>query len=170
MHPLGLILFAVIALGSWYWWDKQPPEQRRSASWKLVLLFATLGLLFLAITGRLHWLGVMIALVLPFLKKLLPLLLRFSPLIARWWQSQQQKRRTHSTDGTSGHSRQHRRPDTGSMGRAEALDVLGLKPDAGREDILAAHRRLIQKLHPDREGSAYLAAKINEARDVLLDS
>ncbi|MGB2130464.1 MAG: DnaJ domain-containing protein [Marinobacterium sp.] len=167
MHPLGLILFAAIALGSWYWWDKQPPDQRRSASWKLVLLFITIGLLLLAITGRLHWLGVMIALILPFLKKLLPMLLRFSPLIAHWWRSQQQKKQTDSSDGTSG--RNHKRPNSGRMDRVEALDVLGLRPDANREDILAAHRRLIQKLHPDREGSAYLAAKINEARDVLLD-
>jgi hypothetical protein len=55
-----------------------------------------------------------------------------------------------------------------SMGRPEALAVLGLNEDAEEEDIVAAHRKLMQKLHPDRGGNDYLAAQINHARDVLL--
>ncbi|MGH8552127.1 MAG: molecular chaperone DnaJ [Methylococcales bacterium] len=52
--------------------------------------------------------------------------------------------------------------------REEALEILGLKADSSPNDIIAAHRRLIQKMHPDRGGSDYLAAKINQAREVLL--
>jgi hypothetical protein len=54
------------------------------------------------------------------------------------------------------------------MTREEALAVLGLGAGASEEDIKAAHRRLIQRMHPDVGGSADLAARINRAKDVLL--
>jgi len=59
-------------------------------------------------------------------------------------------------------------PATSSMSRAEALKVLGLEEGASEADIRAAHRRLILQTHPDKGGTSYLAAKINEAKDVLL--
>lgn len=55
----------------------------------------------------------------------------------------------------------------GSMSRDDALDVLGLKEGASEKEIRTAYRRMMKKHHPDNGGSAYLAARINEANDVL---
>lgn len=54
------------------------------------------------------------------------------------------------------------------MSRQEALATLGLEEDASDEEIVASHRKLMQKLHPDRGGNDYLAAKVNQAKDLLL--
>ncbi|MCI0598435.1 MAG: DnaJ domain-containing protein [Beijerinckiaceae bacterium] len=59
-------------------------------------------------------------------------------------------------------------PGRASMTPEEAYAVLALAPGASRDQIIAAHRRLILRFHPDRGGSDYLAAKINQAKDLLL--
>ena len=69
------------------------------------------------------------------------------------------RRRTHSGGGA---------PQSDSMSREEALNVLSLSDNATHEEIIRAYKRLIQKMHPDRGGSPYLAAKINQAKDLLL--
>jgi preprotein translocase subunit Sec63 len=55
-----------------------------------------------------------------------------------------------------------------AIDQTEARAILGVAPDAGADDIRAAHRRLVSAVHPDRGGSAELTRRINIARDVLL--
>ncbi len=60
-------------------------------------------------------------------------------------------------------------PDDGPLTRAEALAVLGLAEGATKGEIRAAHRRLMRTAHPDQGGSAWLAARLNAARDLLVE-
>jgi len=81
-------------------------------------------------------------------------------------QAERNLTRMHFADGQlngTGNGAGHRR-----MSAEEALDILGLEPDAGPHQISEAHRRLQQKLKPELGDSHYLTTKIDEARDVLL--
>jgi catechol 2,3-dioxygenase-like lactoylglutathione lyase family enzyme len=62
-----------------------------------------------------------------------------------------------------------RRVATGGMGQAEAASILGVAQSADREEVEAAYRRLMFRVHPDHGGAAGLAAQLNAARSVLLD-
>ena len=79
------------------------------------------------------------------------------------------------THGGAGHGSGQRSDDGderrgGSMSLSEAADVLGLPIDTDRETVIAAHRTLMSRLHPDKGGSDYLAMKVNAARQVMLDA
>jgi DnaJ domain len=64
--------------------------------------------------------------------------------------------------------RQRVAPSSGAMTKEEAYKILGLEAGATAADVRKAHRRLMQRLHPDLGGTSFLAARINEAKDVLL--
>jgi hypothetical protein len=147
---------------------------KRSKGPKAISPYWLLGALLLgAVLLRfgVNWLVVAGGVVLATLRSLAPLL-RFLPLLS----SLQQSRRTGgggwAQPGASGPSDA---PGAGSsagprprrMTRQEALQVFGLDERATREDVQREYRRLMRKVHPDLGGSSYLAAKINEAKDVL---
>lgn len=206
----------------------QPPQQRKALIWKYAVYALVLAIVALAITGRLHWVGAAIALLIPLFKTISPHAVRLFPAL-KWLKQQgfgnpvlttrflhitvnmrsgqmsgdilagsfkdsslddlsqaqleqllseyqqqdpesarllkaylQRRFNSNTDDGKQQHT------TSGNMDRHEALQILGLSDDATDKDIVTAHRKLMQKVHPDRGGSDYLAAKINQAKDFLL--
>jgi DnaJ family protein C protein 19 len=87
----------------------------------------------------------------------------FGPLLYQRWQAAKGPR-----IGGAGPRPRSATSRSGSMSRDEAYEVLGLHPNASETEIREAHRRLMRGAHPDAGGSDWLAARINQARDILL--
>lgn len=244
MTPISILFLFVIVLVFGIALKRMSPAQRKRPLIVGLITLLIAGLLFLAATQRLYLLGVLVAALLPWARRLLPLLIRFLPSIL----SRRQPGKSTGTKGQTsrvqsalldmelehdsgvmhgtvlggpfegktladleekefidllaycrqndadsarlletyldkrfgdrwrqddpGARQDDAQPppqtDSGAMTDADAYNILGLEPGADRDAIIQAHRRLMQKAHPDRGGSDWLAARINAARSHLL--
>ncbi len=137
-------------------WRSLPAEQRKDFVLKAVL-WGVVGLTaLLVLSGRTHWLmGVLAALIALAgravqLAQYFPI---FKKLAGEFKQDEQPGQQA---------------PVVNDMSRQQAADILGVDATATPEEVRVAHKRLMQKIHPDRGGTDALAIQINQAKDILL--
>ena len=161
---MARIIILIAALGVtlylWVWLKARYQEQGRPFAVKATLVACALLLIGLAATGRVHWLGALLASALAGMRFLLPIIFKSLPLLAPFLKRAKAEQGDNNANANTGSS--------SDMTETEAFAVLGLDHNATEEEIIMAHRRLIQKLHPDTGGNEYLATQLNIAKEVLL--
>jgi len=155
-----LAVFSFIILTRLLWLNVRPMSNRTIITLVAALLIICLAVL--AASGRLSWIAALGAALVPFLRRGFALL-RYLPWIQHLFAGYQRSK------GRQQHSGRAQPPPADAMTRARAMEILDLQGNPSRNEVIAAHRRLIQKLHPDRGGSTYLAQQLNEAKRVLLN-
>ena len=226
-----LILLVALIFMLWYWWKTIKGlsiEEKRPFLWRSAFWVVLAASLILVVSGRMHWVGAGLAVLIPLGKTLLAFGFRALPilrLLGRFKTTPSQFK-TKSLKVTINFSNSQmdgevligelagknlsdltddelenlaaqlkdvdresyallyayrmRRGNAGQqsdggfnsdnftgLSESEAYEILGLDQTASKEDVIKAHKRLVQRLHPDRGGSDYLAAKINAAKDRL---
>ena len=158
---------AFVVLTRLLWLNVRPVGAKSLAVVAAAILLTSLAAL--AATGRLHWLAAVAAGMLPFLRRGVGLL-RYLPWLRRAFSAYRGTRGQDSRRGQQDTRGSHQDARGASMSAAEAAQVLGLGSHPARPEIVRAHRRLMQKIHPDQGGTTYLAQQLNEAKRVLLEN
>lgn len=157
LYSLLLTLGIILLIWAMYHIRRQAPEQQRRLGLRYSLYGLVLVIIGLVITGKLHWLAAAVAALLPLAQKASVMAIRVLPLLYNWRRQRQRA--------------EQRRPAkqaSGPMSVEQALKIFGLETLPSATEVTQRHRALMQKNHPDRGGSDYLAAQINEAKAVLL--
>lgn len=157
-------LLLIIAIAGFFYALKYartlPPAERKKFIIKYSLYGAAAIMILLVITGRLHWIAAGLAALLPIGQKIFYTAMRLMPFL-KYWQAKQQKTQDGQQSSTS--------TFTGKMSVKEAQEIMGLDTLDSVDQISKRHKELMQKMHPDRGGSDYLAAQINQAKETLTD-
>jgi len=151
---------------AFFWYKaflQKTPQERKRYIKQSTLISLIVCFILLAAMGRLNWIFAVLGVGVATVTRFLPVVLRYAPQLQRLWKwllisgffSKE-------TQGAA------RSAQSGAMSLDEAYKVLGVPLSATRQEIIDAHRKLILKNHPDRGGSSYLAAQINQAKDLLL--
>ncbi len=154
-----IILIAILGIGLilWHKISNAHGDERK----KLIfgsIISSVIGVLgILAVTGHLNIITAAIAGLVALLPRAMRLA-RYLPFLNRLYQ---QNKPDQQASSSPPRGKQTMTPD-------EAMEVLGLKTGHNKDDVIQAHRRMMQKNHPDRGGSDYLAAQINRAKETLL--
>ncbi len=136
-----------------------PDKERPKHALKYGLYILAAILIGLVVAGKLHWVAAGIAALLPIMQKLFHAGIRLMPFLKYWNEAKQQHNNTQQSPPPS---------TTGNMTLDEAKEIFGIETIDSVEQITKRHRELMQKIHPDRGGSDYLAAQINHAKDLLV--
>ncbi len=156
-----LVIIAVVALIYFLkFFRRIPAKDKPKAAVKYGLYIAAIVVIGLVLTGKLHWVAAGIAGILPIAQRLFYAGIRFMPFLKKMYtfkkQSEQQSKQSNPPAQSS------------NMTVDKAKEIFGIKTLESSEQITKRHRELMQKNHPDRGGSDYLAAQINEAKECLI--
>ena len=135
-------------------WQKLPEDKQQGFA-KKAGLYALAGVLLgLVVTGRAHWLMGILAAILALVGRVAQIA-QYVPLFRKLF-------------GQQSNIPPNQAPTQQAMSRQDAADILGVDVNASNEEVRAAHKSLMQKIHPDRGGSDALAKQINTAKDILI--
>ena len=148
---MAYILLLIIVIISVIYIVKKAKNRSQVLFFGLILL-----VLFLVATGRAHWLSAIAVGSIPIIKKLF-LIIRYLPILQKFTSSYKSRNNNNKSKNVS------------SMSYKEAAEILGVEENATKEQIILAHKKAMQKHHPDKGGSEVMATKINRAKEKLLN-